>query len=644
MKIFLQVVVLVMLLPVSLHAQWKKTPLSSTQPASQNQAFSLGRTKATSLALPFWDDFSFTEINDTTGRGIAFPIDSLWENSRSVSINAGVGLQPPTLNVATFDGINATGKPYSTQVLINGFRDTLTSQPIRLNEVAPAQRQTVYLSFFFQYQGNGEPPDLTDYMQLEFKNDQGSWVEVMTIETNSSRDPTVFYDTILQVEGDQYFHDSFQFRFKNYGRLSGAFDTWNIDYIYLNKGRNILDLSFPDRAISTPLGNLFGRYRAVPYAHFQLDKALTQPTFEIQNLKDLPVSVNFRTAATYYHISGEDTSLYETVIANQTPINIINNVLLAKEHKLIRLDTLPDVNDPNQFPEDVDQSIIRLQVTLQTNDNVPQNTLPPIEPDSTGDYTRNYIPIDFRRNDTTYAYYYLSDFYAYDDGSAEYAAGLTQTGNRAAVKFEMLASGGILDGIQLFIPHTGTDEPITTDFYVYSDANGIPGPALFTLSSRILQAEKFNSYQLLATPALPLPRIFYIGWRAPATTTLQIGLDLNTDSGDQIYTNVNGSWIQNTELRGSLMIRPIVREGTPTGIDKEETITQIYPNPNSGTFYMHGEVEILEIYNLSGNTIPFSVIQTPTNTQVTLINPVTNLYLVRARVGSKLITRKIVVK
>src|SRR5687768_16973060 len=59
----------------------RKAPTSSHRKTNPN-----ARTKAASLELPFWDDFSFTPVdepNDTTSN---YPLDSLWENSNSTWI------------------------------------------------------------------------------------------------------------------------------------------------------------------------------------------------------------------------------------------------------------------------------------------------------------------------------------------------------------------------------------------------------------------------------------------------------------------------------------------------------------------------------------------------------------------------------
>ena len=56
------------------------------------------------IQLPFWDDFS-----SYTGQ----PSSEWWASSNDVWVNATLGLHPPTLGVATFDGLNSNGIPHN---------------------------------------------------------------------------------------------------------------------------------------------------------------------------------------------------------------------------------------------------------------------------------------------------------------------------------------------------------------------------------------------------------------------------------------------------------------------------------------------------------------------------------------------------
>jgi len=66
--------------------------------------------------------------------------------------------------------------------------------------------------------------------------------------------------------------------------------------------------------------------------------------------------------------------------------------------------------------------------------------------DTTGDYDPfRYSPIDFRHNDTTRAEFRISNYYAYDDGTAEYGIGLNQPGAQVEVVLR--------DGELVLVPH-----------------------------------------------------------------------------------------------------------------------------------------------------------------------------------------------
>ena len=78
------------------------------------------------LVLPFYDDFSYAG---------PYPNPSLWLD-QYVFVNNTKGVAPPTIGVATFDGLNQFGYPYDSTVVSSGntiapphSSDTLTSTP-----------------------------------------------------------------------------------------------------------------------------------------------------------------------------------------------------------------------------------------------------------------------------------------------------------------------------------------------------------------------------------------------------------------------------------------------------------------------------------------------------------------------------------
>jgi hypothetical protein len=627
-------------------AQLQRISISHGQQAGISKGHnSSARTQETVvLTLPFFDDFSKPVLDiyaDTT----------LWENSYSVWVNDGMAIAPPTINVATFDGLDSAGRAYNpNDVLLTGYTDELTSQPIDLSEEAlpVAERPTVYISFFYQWQGNVEAPDEKDYLELDFKTAEADgWETVMTILPKEGADRTIFYDTILQVSGDAFFHDRFQFRFRSFGRLSGPYDSWHLDYVYVNKGRNINDLSFPDRAIASQLGPLFGKYRAIPRDHFFSNEQMTPPTFEVQNMKNEEASINFRTEGFFSStdLDMETTTTHETVISEATPINITDGVLFAYEHRNVRMDKLPDIEDPMQFPTDpgIDSTLIRLTIALQTRDDVP--------PDSEGDYTPNYEPIRFSTNDTISADYVLSSHYAYDDGVAEYAAGLIEAGNLIAYEFEIDTSYTLkqdtLIAFDVYFPPYAITSNQRVDFFIYHDDNGMPGEQWLRIPSKPVLRKGINQFQRIEfLPALLIdePK-FYIGWREPVTGDVFVGLDISNDTGEKMFVNTNGFWYQNDQVTGSLMVRPVFGTGiidSRVGIEEEEVLA-IYPNPSRGVFYVEGDVRDIEIFSLTGEKILFRSTKSDQRMEITVGTNVPGLYVLRYRQGNAVRSRKLII-
>lgn len=648
-----------MVVSVMATAQLQRFPatINSTTYDLTKRDNSAARTKETPpLLLPFFDDFS-KPLNQM------YPDTLLWQDGYSVRVNDGMAIRPPTINVATFDGLDSIGMAYNpNEVLLTGYTDELVSLPIDLSEthVSVAERPTVYLSFFYQWQGNVEAPDGRDFLEVDFKTAvENGWETVMTIYPKENTDATVFYDTIIQISSEAFFHDAFQFRFRSFGRMSGPYDTWHVDYVYLNKNRNVNDMSFPDRALSTQLGPLFGLYRAMPRDHFFSNAQMTPPTFEIQNMKNVEASINFRTEGFFSSTDLETgvTTTHQTVISKATPINITDNVLFAYEHRSVRMDTLPNFDDPLQFPKDpaIDSTLIRLTIALQTRDNIPFNTTPPIEPDSTGDYTPNYKPIRFTTNDTLTADYVLADYFAYDDGIAEYGAGLIETGNLVAYEFELDTSYSLkqdtLIGFDIYFPPYAITSNQTVDFFIYRedpDSPGLPGEQWLRIPSKRVERKGLNQFQRIEfLPALLVnEKKFYIGWQEPAAGEVMVGLDMSNDTGDKIFVNTNGTWYQNEDVRGSLMLRPVFGSGiidSSVGIEDERSLS-IYPNPNNGVFTIEGNIRELAIFSLTGAVVPFESSTMDNRTEVKVKTDASGLFLIRYREGNVMRSRKLIIR
>ena len=113
-----------MIITTAAFAQLSIVPISRTAEPSIHAR----KENLSAQALPFWDDFSFN-----TNSGL--PNDTLWENGARVFVNDGLGINPPSISVATFDGLDSLGNPYNvTDVLAKGFADRLISRKINLED------------------------------------------------------------------------------------------------------------------------------------------------------------------------------------------------------------------------------------------------------------------------------------------------------------------------------------------------------------------------------------------------------------------------------------------------------------------------------------------------------------------------------
>lgn len=607
-------------------AQLAEQPLHQSIP-KQNKEKSTARIQSfPPISLPFWDDFSF--------RTPGYP-DSLWTEYATVSFSDGIAIRPPTIYTASFDGLKADGTPYDTNDQeATGYTDVLTSQLIKMAEVPVPERGTVYFSFFFQWRGHGEAPDEEDFLAVEFLNSDTIWTEIDRIQTDGSFSQSIFYPKIYQVTAP-YFHDEFQFRFRSHGRISGPYDMWHIDYVFLAKGRNATDMSFPDQAITSKLSPLFENYTSIPVNHFFNTKPLEAPTFGIYNLRvGLPEPLAYRVDGTFTNYIGDVPTTHQVLLRKGIPINAIPSLTHIQE----TIGTLPDPDDPLQFNPTADSILITLKTSLYTGDVV----------DSLGvtavDYLDRYIPIDFRANDTINTSYKLKDYYAYDDGVAEFSTYLTRQGNQLAYQFDMLTSEvDTLIGFRAYFPFYGGATSILNVF-VWGDDDGLPGNVLASRYNITLQKNGTNEFMdIFFAPAILVSNKFYVGWEEPANR-VHIGLDKNHDTGDKIFVNTKGFWVQNDIVTGSLMIRPIFGGGDiVTSIENPDDPITLYPNPNNGSFHVDTESRIVAIHDLTGREISFTASPGDGHQLVAIKNPASGIYIVRSVRNGKINSQKIVV-
>ncbi len=621
-------------------------------PHSKNQkTSSRSNARTQAITLPLWEDFSSTKTT--------FANPDLWLYGQSIRVNDGMAILPPSLKVATFDGIDSVGSPYSvTDVLAKGYADKLVSQSIDLTTVPENERNTVWLSYMYQMKGNGEIPDSGDRLVVLFLDDLGEWIPVDTIENDGSIEPDIFYTSFVQVADEKYFHADFKFRIQNFGRLSGPYDTWHVDYIYLNKGRiqgNDKFNWFPDRTISEPATGLFGIYRSVPIKHFLLtgDSLITQPDVIVTNnrpdqvpefpgqLAGQPVGPVITTRMGYR--VGTETQALTTFGPDTTKVENVT----YQQYRPFTINKVPDfetiVNELNGVDGIVDSLGIELEIGVNTDDNNPNFSEGP--GDKIGDFDPNvWGDIDFRRNDTTITRYDLMDKYAYDDGIAEYGAGLNQPGAMIAYKYTLVGvQTANIKFLEMYFPRFGDESSQVIELRIWKDLSKDP---VYTETTTLQRSEDNIIWRKPLTEPLGVnvDSVFYIGWKQSVSAIIAVGLDKNTDTGDRMYYNTNGDWVQNTLIHGSLLLRPVMDEGIVSGVEDEAKDLVVYPNPGSGTFYFNGVADMISVYDMTGRSIPIHTETTTNETKLVLSNASFGIYIIKAHVDGRVKTAKVMVR
>lgn len=619
------------------NAQLKRYPLqkqgSSAQPKTSARIQSIP-------TLPFWDDFSF---HSKDANGFPTANTDLWEKSESVWINNGMGINQPTVYVATLDGLNANNVPYNAiQVLENGSSDTLRSKAIDLSAIPTDNLDSVYLSFYYQWKGNGEPPDDTDYLAVDFKDKDNKWVPIDKLMPGETPDPTQFLFYIKKVEA-KFFYNNFQFLIRRYGRASGPFDTWNIDYVYLNINRHANDNSFPDRAAASALSPLFGRYRSMPLPHFLESKLLDSVAFDVKNLKNqLFTSTNYSATAkfTKSYTEPPSSSTTNVTLVTSDPINSTGGFIDPFGRVQVKLGKYPDPENTTQFDPAATSIDVHLKMQVISDDQSDLSrlkfSLPPSHTNA----------IDLRVNDSISTTFSLDDYYAYDDGIAEYSVGLTNPGNMAAVQFDLLTEKYcILEGFDIYFPDFALSNNVTMDFKVYSAIDGTNESQIASISANITRKGLNSFTNIRFNPGILVKDKVYIGWIQPAGSTPKLGLDLSNDVVDKIFVKTSGTWTQNTSVHGAIMIRPVFTPGEVViaGIPKENDPFILYPNPNEGTFFIKGKYDHLQIINVTGQSIKFSEEAIDDKKRITL-HGASGLYLLHLRNGTTTLVRKVIVR
>jgi len=472
------------------------------------------------------------------------------------------GDHPRTLGVMTFDGLDESGYPYAIGTTSSGYADVLTSKPIDLSGMSPAD--SVYISFIYQPQGFGDEPESTDSLLLEFFDSANNqWNRIWG---DTGRNVSPFRIVHLPLTGNNYFTDAFQFRFRNYGGLSGSLDHFHLDMVYLREATPpaYTDTVFKDFSFVYPVNSLLNDYTSVPWDHYKesIDNKMSA-AMEVVVFNGSSGPENYQDGAveiSYAGVSEGDFILQGFTLAEQQ-INYAALDFATSYH---------DLKSGYEFPRDLSGVYEEFDVRVNASAQYP-----------------NYEP-----NDSTAFTQGFYNFYSYDDGSAEAAFGPTGAQARLAIHFEAYQPDSLI-GVKLcFVPSVNDVSNKLFLLTVWDDENGEPGAVLyeddvFNPRNPTYSQDKnqYLDYYFIDTMKVPVGNSFFIGWRQLDPERLNLGFDRNIDQSDEIFYSVNGgvSWLV-SPFSGSAMVRPIFSTQMDTSLGLIEPETEsiqilIFPNP-----------------------------------------------------------------
>jgi hypothetical protein len=497
-------------------------------------------------------------------------------------------VDPRSLGVVTFDGLDENGYPYAIGSSLTNTADYLHSKPLDLSPYTATD--SLYFSFLVQPQGYGDVPEATDSLILEFyAKDLDQWIWIWSMSGDTLQPFKVVHIPVLNA---QFFEKGFQFRFRNYGALSGSLDHFHIDYVHLRAQSDIADTLFKDFAWVYPLNTLLDTYTSVPWDHYKA--STTNRMSDAVSVTIHNGSANAENNST----AGQISYNYNGNVAGAggMPGFILSNGELnyAPQTTYNSAHDMTPIPFANNFSGD--EQVFRVKGTIAAQ--FPNLAL----------------------NDTTGFYQGFSNYYSYDDGSAEAAFGPTGTQARLAIQFDAYEADSLLGVAFHFVPSVTDVSSKLFLLSVWSNENGHPGQLLyeddvFFPRSPIYGNDRnvFVNYYFTDTQKVSVPSSFFIGWRQLDQERLNLGLDRNIDHSDKVQYSVDGGFTWYTSpFAGSAMLRPIFSTALDASLGIDTPLSEIptwscYPNPSSGEVHVvvpqQFENHIIQIINLQGQVV-----------------------------------------
>ena len=618
------------------YAPEKPTQRSSIQPAR---------------FLPFFDDFSQSNV---------IPDSTKWTD-RNVLVNDGFPLCPPNRNAATFDVLDASGRVYDYAISFPFVAEYLTSVRIRLDSImdpeprALTPADSVYFSFHYQPQGNGNAPEEQDSLVLQFGTTT-EHQEFLYLEYQNYTIAEIFEamhvdtlfpgDTIRAAEGclpDLYYIVQDTLTPLAQGIISIPCDSvfttvadttwihiWSTPgqtleaFMNENEGLHFKQVMIPITDLRFFQDNFYFRF----YNYASIVNA-SQPTSRSNednwNIDFVYLNCNRSATDTDYPMltfSGQRPSFFKryqsipyrqyrlnpsAMISENMEISIAN--LDGIEHEANYYYTVRQIGGDQYYEHHVDPVAIRPYREAGYLPCPEYGGESPACPfvgelfalnmwyDSVSYQISHYLYDSTNTPPLTDSMIYrfgMYNYYAYDDGIPELGYGVEPANGRFAVKFEM-ADFDTLQGVQLLFNRTLNDANNKYfDIVVWKDENGKPGEEIYRLTGQRPQWDDqiYRFHYYKFDRIVCLSGIFYIGLVQQSNGLINIGFDTSIDNSQYNFYNTNGSW-QPSDKHGSLMIRPVVGPSYFIGLEEptNNCTLRLYPNPVGSILHLEGDFE-----------------------------------------------------
>ena len=532
------------------------------------------------LTLPFFDDFTETDIILDAAR---------WQNN-SALVNSGFPVFPTNYNAVTLDVLNENGEVYNHASSSPFIADSLISNPIRLmdengTQLTPAD--SVYFSFYYQPQGNGDAPEENDSLVLMFacKSDSSmTWNHIWSSQGMSldsflvNNDDKYFKQVLIPIKDEKYFQNELVILFYNYGSLPASMypndrsnvDNWNIDFVYLNKNRSYYDVTYPLVTFSEKSPSLLKRYQAMPYVQYVSNPTVAMVTdyqMFIANLDSIATNTQYTC-----HIqkrSSEWSFDYSSKWCYITPfaINGFQNC---------------DGDNSTQACPHLKNFLFDMDSSVDTASYLVTHIITVDDENSTA------------KGDTMYGIQKFYNYYAYDDGIPEKGYGVVPEDSYFAAQFN-ISKSDVMSGVYMLFNRTYQDANYDFfDIVVWNDNNGKPGNEIYRLKNQrpVWDDEeiyKFSYYPF--TETLRVNGVIYVGLMQHSEESINIGFDTSKDNSQYNFYDSGYGW-ENSSMKGSLMIRPVLGDADLTSLEEENMTGRaglaLYPNPSANMINISG--------------------------------------------------------